>query len=127
METDLIRIWRFEYFTKIQIYRKNEYLILYVDETWFKSQETIKTLWSDGSKEATMDVPISKCDFTSPHTTSMPLVKKDHYVPSQFKVDIIENELGYCVLSLPLYHCVLNPVEMVCNHLRTHACQLSIL
>ena len=30
------------------------------------------------------------------------------------------------MLSLPPYHCFLNPIEMICNQLKTHACQLNV-
>ena len=73
-----------------------------------------------------MDELIRKDNFASPHKNEYCFRKKDHYVPSQCKVDLIANEFGYDVLSLHLYHCVLNTVEMVCNQLKTHACQLSV-
>ena len=34
MESDRIKIWRYEYLKKIEEYRKNGYLIFYIDQTW---------------------------------------------------------------------------------------------
>ena len=80
---DLLIIWRVEFF-KIQIYQKNVYLILFVDETKFSSHETVKKLSSDGSRKGKIDAPISKGNFTSPHKISIVSEKKkDHYVLSQ--------------------------------------------
>ena len=75
-------IWHFEFF-KIQIYPKNVYLILFVEETWFNSHETVKELSSYGSRKGKIDVPISKGNFSSPHKTSIVSEKKDHNVLSQ--------------------------------------------
>ena len=69
-----------------------------------------------------MDAPISKGNFASRHKTSIASEKKDHYNPSQRKVDLIAKIFGYNVLRLPSYRCILNPVEMFWNQLKTHAC-----
>lgn len=82
IEIDLLIIWRFE-FSKIQIYPKNVYLILFVEGTWFNSHKTVKYLSSDGSRKGKIDAAISKGNFTSPHKTSILSEKKDHCVLSQ--------------------------------------------
>ena len=60
METDRIRIWRYKYLKKIKEYRDSGYMIVYLDETWFDSHETVKRVWSDDSKETRLKGPVSK-------------------------------------------------------------------
>ena len=79
-----------------------------------------------GPKKLQWTSLLGKITLPVPTKTSIALEKKHHYVPSQCKVDLIANEFGYDVLSVHLYHCVLNTVEMVSNQLKTHACQLSV-
>ena len=33
---------------------------------------------------------------------------------------------GSFVLRLPLYHCILNPIEMAWNQLKYHVCHLNV-
>ena len=36
--------WRYKYLIKVQKYRENGYLIVYLDETWFVLHDTVRML-----------------------------------------------------------------------------------
>ena len=60
METDHIRIQRYKYLKKIQEYREKGYIVVYLDQTWFDSHETVKRSWSDNTKQTRLNAPVSK-------------------------------------------------------------------
>ena len=41
-------------------YRAENYLIVYLDQTWYNSHDTVKEIWTDSSKESNLSTPISQ-------------------------------------------------------------------
>ena len=50
MKSKILLAWRYKYLMKMQKNRKDSYLIVYLDETWFFSHDTVRMLRSDGAK-----------------------------------------------------------------------------
>ena len=52
--------WMYKYLLEIAKNRaQNVYLIVYVDETWYDSHDTVKKIWTDSS-ESNLFAPVSK-------------------------------------------------------------------
>ena len=60
MESMTIVAWRYKYLLEIEKYRSQGYLIVYLDETWFDSHDTVKKIWTDCTKESALSAPVSK-------------------------------------------------------------------
>ena len=60
MESMKIAMWRYKYLLEIAKYRVQNYLINYLDETWYDSNNTVKKIWTDSSKESNLSAPVSK-------------------------------------------------------------------
>ena len=54
--------WRYKYLLEIAKYRAQNYLIVYLDETWYNSHDTVQKIWTDSSKESNLylSAPVSK-------------------------------------------------------------------
>ena len=52
--------WRCKYLIKVQKYSENGYLIVYQDKTGFVSHDTVRMLWSDGTKSCSLLGPMPK-------------------------------------------------------------------
>ena len=46
-------------------------------------------------------------------------------IEKQYVIDVLVEKAGYSVLRLPLYHCILNPIEMAWNQLKHHVRHLN--
>ena len=51
---------RYEYLRKIEKLRAEGYLIIYLDETCFDSNETVRKLWADLTKYCSVSAPVSR-------------------------------------------------------------------
>lgn len=60
MESRRIVEWRHTYLEKIQLYRREQKPIYYLDETWYDTHDTAKKGWTDKSKHCNVDVPYNK-------------------------------------------------------------------
>ena len=47
-------------------------------------------------------------------------------IEKQYVIDSLVEKAGYSVLRLPLYHCILNPIEMAWNQLKYHVRDLNV-
>ena len=45
---------RYKYLIKVQKYREDGYLIVYLDQTWFLSHDTVQMLWSGSTKSCSL-------------------------------------------------------------------------
>ena len=50
MESPILVAWRYKYLIKVQKYRKDGYLIVYLDNTSLVFHDTLCMLWPDGTK-----------------------------------------------------------------------------
>ena len=48
---------RYKYLINVHKYHEDGYLIIYLDETWFISHDTVQMLWSDGRKNSSLSEP----------------------------------------------------------------------
>ena len=57
-----IAAWRYKYLLEIAKYRAQNYLIVYLDEAWYNSHDTVQKIWTDFSKESNLylSAPVSK-------------------------------------------------------------------
>lgn len=60
MESRKISEWRARYLKEIHEIRKKNLPIIYLDETWFDSHDTVNKGWTDGSGKCAMNVPPSR-------------------------------------------------------------------
>ena len=60
MESMKIVVWRYKHLIEITKYRAQNYLIVYLEETWYDSHDTEEKIWIDSSKESNLSVPVSK-------------------------------------------------------------------
>ena len=44
--------WRYKYLINVHKYHEDGYLIVYLDETWLVSHDTVRMLWSDSIKSS---------------------------------------------------------------------------
>ena len=51
--------WRYKYLLEIVKYRAQNYAMVYLDEIWYDSHDTVKKIWTD-SKESNLSAPVSK-------------------------------------------------------------------
>ena len=49
--------WRYKQIIKVQKYREDGYLIVYLDKTWFVSHDAVHMLWSNGTKSCSLSGP----------------------------------------------------------------------
>ena len=47
-------------------------------------------------------------------------------IEKQYVIDSMAEKADYSVLRLPLYHCILNPIEMEWNQLKYHVSHLNV-
>ena len=57
MKSPRVAAWRYKYLTKVRKYYEDGYLIVYLDETWFVSHDTVRMLWSDSTKRSSLSEP----------------------------------------------------------------------
>lgn len=57
MESYRLRKWRHEYLVTIKRYRDEQRPIIYLDETWFDTHDTVSKSWTDGSQHCNVDLP----------------------------------------------------------------------
>ena len=48
---------RYKYLINVHKYHEDGYLIVYLDETWFVSHDTVRMLWSDSTKSSSLSEP----------------------------------------------------------------------
>ena len=60
MKSPRLFAWRCKYLIKVQKYREDGYLIVYLDETWFLSHDTVRILWSDSTKSCSLSGLLSR-------------------------------------------------------------------
>ena len=60
MESMKIVEWRYKHLLEIAKYIAQNYLIVYLDETWYDSHDTVKKRWTESSKESNLSAPVSK-------------------------------------------------------------------
>ena len=46
--------WRYKYLINVHKYHENGYLIVYLDETWFVSHDTVRMLWYGSTKSSSL-------------------------------------------------------------------------
>ena len=57
MKSPRLVVWRYKYLNKVHKYCEDGYLIVYLDETWFVSHDTVRVLWSDSTKSCSSSGP----------------------------------------------------------------------
>lgn len=60
MESHRLRTWRFNYLQEIKKYRSENRCIVYLDETWFDTHDTVSKGWVDSSKNCQTKAPSNK-------------------------------------------------------------------
>ena len=50
--------WRYKYWINVHKYHEDGYLIVYLDEMWFVSDDTVRMLWSDSTKCSSLSKPL---------------------------------------------------------------------
>lgn len=60
MESHRLRTWRFNYLQEIKKYRSENRRIIYLDETWFDTHDTVSKGWVDSSKNCQTKAPSNK-------------------------------------------------------------------
>lgn len=59
-ESRRLTMWRYNYLKKIEEYRNQKRPVIYLDETWFDTHDTVKKGWTDGSNRCRLDVPSNR-------------------------------------------------------------------
>ena len=49
--------WRYKYLINVHKYPEDGYLVVYLDETWFLSHDTVRMLWPDSTKSSSLSEP----------------------------------------------------------------------
>ena len=49
--------WRYQYLINVHKYHDNGCLMVYLDNTWFVSRDTVRMLWSDSTKSSSLSEP----------------------------------------------------------------------
>ena len=57
MKSPRLVAWRYKYLINVHKYHEDGYLIVYLDETWFVSHDTVRMLWSDSTKSSSLSGP----------------------------------------------------------------------
>ena len=57
MKSPRLVAWRYKYLINVHKYHEDGYLIVYLDETWFVSHDTVRMLWSDSTKSSSLSEP----------------------------------------------------------------------
>ena len=60
MESPRLVVWRYKHLIKVLKYREDDDLIVYLDKTWFVSHDTVRMLWSAGTKSCYLSGPLPK-------------------------------------------------------------------
>ena len=60
MESHRLRIWRSNYLSEIRKYRSENRPIIYIDETWFDTHDTVGKGWDDSSGNCQTKAPLNK-------------------------------------------------------------------
>ena len=60
MESARIVAWRYQYLNKLNFYRKEGHLIIYLDETWYDTHDVVSKGWDDGSCSCCLHAPVSR-------------------------------------------------------------------
>jgi transposase len=60
MESHRLRTWRFNYLQEIKRYRLENRSIIYLDETWFDTHDTVSKGWVDSSQNCQTKAPSNK-------------------------------------------------------------------
>lgn len=60
MESQRLRTWRFNFLQEIKKYRSENRSIIYLDETWFDTHDTVSKGWVDSSKNCKTKAPSNK-------------------------------------------------------------------
>ena len=54
MKSRRLVAWRYKYLINVHKNHEDDYLIVYLDETWFVSHDTVRMLWSDSTKSCSL-------------------------------------------------------------------------
>ena len=57
MKSRRLVAWRYKYLINVHKNHEDGYLIVYLDETWFVSHDTVRMLWSDSMKSSYLSEP----------------------------------------------------------------------
>ena len=57
MKSPRLFVWRYKYLINVHKYHEDGYLIVYLDEIWFVSHDTVRILWSDSTKSSSLTEP----------------------------------------------------------------------
>ena len=57
MKSRRLVAWRYKYLINVHKNHEDDYLIVYLDETWFVSHDTVRMLWSDSTKRSSLSEP----------------------------------------------------------------------
>lgn len=60
MESRRICQWRYHYLAELRKFREENRPIIYLDETWYDTHDTLSKSWTDGSTNCTAKVPVSR-------------------------------------------------------------------
>ena len=60
MEAPRIVAWRWEHLRKIEKFRAENYVVVYLNETQFDSRDTARVIWSDNTVKCSLPAPPSK-------------------------------------------------------------------
>lgn len=60
MESSRIVSWRYKYLHRLHQLRSQGYDVVYLDETWFDTHDTVKKGWDDGTCGCAINVPVSR-------------------------------------------------------------------
>ena len=58
MKSPRLVAWRYKYLIKVQNLREDGCLMVYLDEIWFVSFDSVRMLWSDGTKSSLSEPPL---------------------------------------------------------------------
>ena len=96
METPRTVTWRLDYLRKIEKFWAENYVIIYLDETWFDSHVSLIMIWSDNT---------AKCSLSARSSEG-----------KRLKYATLEVEKG---LNQMLFYCVVTNVQ---NHQKCECC-----
>ena len=52
--------WKYKYLLEIAKYRVQNYVIVYLDKTWYDSHHIVKKIWPNSSKASNLSATVSK-------------------------------------------------------------------
>ena len=57
MKSPRLVAWRYKYLIKVQNFLEDGCLMVYLDKIWFVSFDSVRMLWSDGTKSCSLSGP----------------------------------------------------------------------